>query len=108
VQRVLLRPDGTLLGDMFDGAGFTRGVERKGQNLKGASVLVVGTGASAAAIAASLAAAGVAMMGLYDVSAASADALASRLRENYPAMDVRTGSNDPAGTTSSSTRRRSG
>ena len=27
---VLLRPDGTLLGDMFDGAGFTRGLKRKG------------------------------------------------------------------------------
>ncbi|MBC7800850.1 MAG: shikimate dehydrogenase, partial [Gemmatimonadaceae bacterium] len=28
---VLRRPDGTLLGDMFDGAGFVRGVARKGQ-----------------------------------------------------------------------------
>jgi shikimate dehydrogenase len=25
---ILLRPDGSLLGDMFDGAGFVRGVER--------------------------------------------------------------------------------
>jgi shikimate dehydrogenase len=25
---ILCRPDGTLLGDMFDGAGFVRGVER--------------------------------------------------------------------------------
>src|SRR6185436_11374359 len=94
---VLLRPDGTLLGDMFDGAGFTRGVERKGQNLKGAGVLVVGTGGVGCAIAASLAAAGVAKMGLYDVNPESANALASRLRENYPQMEVRTGSNDPAG-----------
>jgi shikimate dehydrogenase len=27
---ILKRPDGTLLGDQFDGAGFVRGVERKG------------------------------------------------------------------------------
>ena len=27
---VLRRPDGSLLGDMFDGAGFVRGVQRKG------------------------------------------------------------------------------
>src|SRR5215471_12579027 len=37
---ILRRPDGSLLGDMFDGAGFVRGVERKGRKLKGASTLV--------------------------------------------------------------------
>jgi shikimate dehydrogenase len=36
---VLLRPDGTLLGDMFDGTGFTRGLRRKG--FAGAKCLVV-------------------------------------------------------------------
>ena len=33
---ILKRPDGSLLGDMFDGAGFVRGVERKGRQLAGA------------------------------------------------------------------------
>ena len=28
---ILRRPDGSLLGDMFDGAGFVRGVMRKGR-----------------------------------------------------------------------------
>jgi len=32
---VLLRPDGSLLGDQFDGAGFVRGVQRKGLTLAG-------------------------------------------------------------------------
>jgi hypothetical protein len=33
---ILRRPDGSLLGDMFDGAGFVRGVERKGKAIAGA------------------------------------------------------------------------
>ena len=94
---VLLRPDGTLLGDQFDGAGFVRGVERKGRALKGARVLVSGTGGVGSAIAASLAAAGVAEMALFDLSAESADALAARLRSHYPQLKLSTGSKDPAG-----------
>src|ERR1700734_510003 len=39
---ILRRPDGMLVGDMFDGEGFVRGVARKGQRLAGASALVVG------------------------------------------------------------------
>ncbi|MEO6973275.1 MAG: shikimate dehydrogenase [Rhodoferax sp.] len=94
---VLLRPDGTLLGDQFDGAGFVRGVQRKGRQLAGARVLVSGNGGVGSAIAASLAAAGVAEMALYDSVEASSVALAGRLREHYPKLVVRTGSNDPAG-----------
>jgi shikimate dehydrogenase len=41
---ILKRPDGTLLGDQFDGAGFVRGVERKGCLLEGARALVLGSG----------------------------------------------------------------
>ena len=91
------RPDGTLIGDMFDGAGFVRGVERKGRRLAGAHVLVVGTGGVGSAIAASLAAAGIAAIGLYDTNPASSEELGKRLRQHYPQLRVRTGSNDPAG-----------
>ena len=94
---ILLRPDGTLLGDMFDGAGFVRGVLRKGVKLDGARVLVVGSGGVGCAIAASLAAAGIAEIGLFDVNTASAEGLASRLRTHYTALKVTTGSNDAAG-----------
>ena len=55
---ILRRADGSLLGDMFDGAGFVRGVERKGMRIAGARGLVVGCGGVGSAIAASLAAAG--------------------------------------------------
>ncbi|GER11631.1 shikimate dehydrogenase family protein [Variovorax boronicumulans] len=94
---VLKRPDGTLLGDQFDGAGFVRGVERKGRLFKGTRVLVSGTGGVGSAIAASIAAAGAAELMLFDMSDASAQALAARLREHYPQMKVTTGSKDPAG-----------
>jgi shikimate dehydrogenase len=92
-----LRPDGSLLGDMFDGAGFVRGVLRKGVTLTGARVLVVGSGGVGSAIAASMGAAGVAEIGVFDMNAASARALADRLREHYPALKITTESNDPAG-----------
>jgi shikimate dehydrogenase len=89
--------DGRLLGDMFDGAGFVRGVLRKGLVLQGARVLVVGSGGVGCAIAASLASEGLSAIHLYDLHAPSAEGLAGRLRRHYPAMQVATGSNDPAG-----------
>lgn len=90
-------PDGRLAGDMFDGEGFVRGLRRKGMVLAGARALVVGCGGVGSAIAASLAAADVAQLVLFDVHDASAQALARRLRSEYPQLDVTTGSNDPAG-----------
>ena len=94
---ILKRPDGTLLGDMFDGEGFVRGVARKGMALRGARTLVVGAGGVGSAIAASLAAAGVVAIGLFDARADAAGDLARRLRDQFPALDVRTGSSDPIG-----------
>ncbi len=94
---LLLRPDGTWLGDQFDGAGFVRGLLRKGRTLRGARVIVSGAGGVGSAIAASLAAEGVAQLSLFDTYAASAEGLAERLRAHYPQLVVQTGSNDPAG-----------
>ncbi len=94
---LLKRPDGSLFADMFDGAGFVRGMQRRGRNAKGTSALVVGSGGVGSAIAASLAGAGVSRIGLYDVNTASAEALGGRLAKHYPVLEVITGSNDPAG-----------
>jgi shikimate dehydrogenase len=94
---ILRRPDGTLLGDMFDGEGFVRGVLRKGRKLAGGRALVVGSGGVGSAIAASLAGARVAALGLFDVNPASAEALASRLRSHYPQLELSVGSRDPLG-----------
>jgi shikimate dehydrogenase len=94
---VRLSADGKLQGDMFDGEGFVRGLLRKGCVLQGASVLVVGCGGVGSAIAASLAAAGIAAIALFDPFEASQTGLGQRLQKHYPALNVSTGSNDPAG-----------
>lgn len=90
-------PEGQLVGDMFDGEGFVRGVLRKGQVLRGARALVVGCGGVGCAIAASLAGAGVAHISLYDTHPDIMATLAGRLQQHYPEITVQTGSNDPAG-----------
>ena len=91
------REDGKLVGDMFDGEGFVRGLARKGCVFRGARVLVVGSGGVGSAIAASLAGAGITAIALFDVNTASAEALGARLSAHYPALRVSTGSNDPDG-----------
>lgn len=94
---ILKRPDGTLLGDIFDGTGFTRGLRRKGFVFEGAKCLVVGSGGVGSAIAASLAAQGVAAITTFDTRLESAEGLASRLHQHYPRLEARTGINDAAG-----------
>jgi shikimate dehydrogenase len=70
---------------------------RKGQRLEGARVLVVGSGGVGSAIAASLAAAGIAAITLFDANPGAAAALGGRLREHYPKLEVASGGNDPGG-----------
>ena len=82
---------------MLDGEGFVRGLLRKGCVLQGARVLVVGCGGVGSAIAASLAAAGISAIALFDPFEASQSGLAQRLQKHYPVLEVSTGSNDPAG-----------
>ncbi|HWD34858.1 MAG TPA: shikimate dehydrogenase, partial [Casimicrobiaceae bacterium] len=90
-------PDGRLRGDMFDGAGFTRGVLRKGVALRGASCLVVGAGGVGSAIAASLAAERVASIAIFDVDAEAAHRLVARLPAVHPEIDAAVRTSDPAG-----------
>ena len=88
--------DGRLQGDLFDGEGFVRGVLRKGRRIAGVRALVVGCGGVGSAIAASLAAAGVAELSLHDARSGQAEALAGRLAKQYPALTLSMGA-DPAG-----------
>jgi shikimate dehydrogenase len=94
---LLLREDGSWLGDQFDGAGFVRGLQRKGRPVAGARVLINGCGGVGCAIAASLATAGAERIDLHDRDASSAEGLRERLQRHYPTLGSRTGSNDPRG-----------
>ncbi len=94
---VRLNAEGKLIGDMFDGEGFVRGVRRKGKRLEGARAYVLGCGGVGSAIAASLAQAGVSALGLKDPYSASAEGLAARIQSHYPDMDIVTGVDTPSG-----------
>lgn len=94
---VRLGSDGLLEGDMFDGAGFVRGMQRKGFDPKGRSALVVGCGGVGSAIAASLAEAGVTHMRLSDVNRETAHALGERLHAHHARVQLAVGDADPDG-----------
>jgi shikimate dehydrogenase len=89
--------DGSLTGDMFDGEGFARGVEGKGQQIAGKDVLITCAGGVGSAIAASLALRAPRRMRLFDVTPGMAEALGRRLSAHYPGVEIALGSNDPAG-----------
>jgi shikimate dehydrogenase len=94
---IRLGDGGALIGDMFDGEGFVRGVWRKGRPLAGARVLIAGNGGVGSAIAASFAKTDIAELALFDANAAMMQGLAERLRAHYARLNVTTGSIDPAG-----------
>jgi shikimate dehydrogenase len=89
-------PDGKLIGDMFDGEGFVRGVARTGRNLAEKRVFIVGCGGVGSAIAASCAKAGAGEIALHDTRSGAAERLAERLQANYPGLKLSLGSNDPS------------
>ena len=94
---VLLRDDGTLSATSSTAPGSSAASSARASTLQGKKVLVVGNGGVGSPIAASLAAAGVGAIGLFDPTPASAEGLAQRLHEHYPDLEVATGSKDPAG-----------
>lgn len=89
--------DGRLYGDLFDGAGFLRATQAHGFAPRGAACLVVGCGGAGAAIAAALAQAGVARLGLSDTRSGQAHALAQRLHAHFVAPRFEVCPADPQG-----------
>jgi shikimate dehydrogenase len=94
---ILRHPDGSLQGDLFDGIGFVRGAKRKGFDFAGADCLIVGTGGVGCAIAAAIATEQPGSISLFDIEAAAAEHLATRLRWHFPGLTVGVRGNDPAG-----------
>jgi shikimate dehydrogenase len=88
---------GKLVGDMFDGEGFLRGLLKQSINPHGLRALISGCGGVGSSIAASLANAGLKQLQLHDTRALSARALADRINRFVPSCQASVGSNDPAG-----------
>ena len=88
--------DGSWTGDMFDGAGFVRGAERKGAVLRGRRVALFGAGGAGSAIGCELAAAGVRTLAIIDPQPGRADALAKTLAHVFPGCEIAVASAVPA------------
>lgn len=86
VNALRREPDGTWSGDMFDGVGFVRAAERKGERIRGRRAVMFGAGGAGSAIACALAEAGVTSIALVDPLPGRADALARKLHETFPAI----------------------
>lgn len=94
VNCVRREPDGRLVGDIFDGAGFVEGLKREGIEPKGRSVLLLGAGGAANAIAFAMADAGIARLCIANRTRAKAEDLVSRLLGAFPDLRVELGAGD--------------
>lgn len=81
--------NGRLIGDNVDGEGFIKAAAAHGFDAKGKHAVVLGAGGAGAAIAYSLAEAGIATLDLADPTPGRAEALARVLRTAFPALTVR-------------------
>ena len=79
VNAVRFDPDGRLYGDNFDGAGFVAGCRSNGFEVTGKTVLMLGAGGAARAIAAALCEAGVGQLTIANRNLANAQQLVDLL-----------------------------
>ncbi|TNC14260.1 shikimate dehydrogenase [Methylobacterium terricola] len=97
VNAVRREPDGRLVGEILDGAGFVAGLRAAGHDPRGRSAYLAGAGGAANAIAFALAEAGVARLTVHNRTAARVEDLFARLRRLVPGLLLASGSPDPAG-----------
>jgi shikimate dehydrogenase len=88
---------GELEGELFDGLGFVKSMDRYGMRYRGKSVFLVGAGGAASAIAAALSEGGVSRIGLFDPDAAKARQLAQSIERQYGVSVAVKDDNDPSG-----------
>ena len=77
-------PDGSWLGDMFDGKGLVGGMRACGVEPRGKRVMLLGAGGAGSAIADALADAGARSITLFDQDLPKARQLAERVRDAHP------------------------
>lgn len=84
VNALRRQADGSWTADMFDGAGFVRGMAAKGLRIAGRRVLLFGAGGAGSAIAVALADAGVAAISIVNPEGDRAAVLAASVRAAFP------------------------
>lgn len=97
VNAVHRTADGRFVGDMFDGVGFVAGLRSQGHDPAGRSVLLLGAGGAASAIAFALAEAGARRVTVANRTRAKAQAIVERVLRVFPRSDVAVGDADPRG-----------
>ncbi len=80
--------NGRMIGDNFDGAGFTAGLKGEGHDVTGKSILMIGAGGAARAIAASLAAQPIKSLAIANRTAAKAEDIKSIILQHHPDADI--------------------
>ena len=85
VNTVIVREDGTLLGENTDGKGFVEALARAGFSTEGKKISILGAGGAARAIAVECALAGAAKLTIINRSAGRAAELAALIRDKTPA-----------------------
>ena len=90
--------DGSLVGRILDGEGFVGGLRDRGVAITGRSVLIVGAGGVALAIAAALTDAGISRLRVHNRTPARAEAMVERLRQlSSGDVVLEVGAADPTG-----------
>lgn len=89
--------DGRLVCDMFDGRGFVDGLKAEGHDPSGRSVLLLGAGGAAAAIAHALAQSSVTRLSIANRTQAKAQELAEQVSASHPHARIDAVSADPRG-----------
>jgi len=97
VNAIRRNESGELEGELFDGLGFVKSMDRYAMEYRGKSVFLVGAGGAASAIAAALSEGAVAEIGLYDPETSKARQLAQSIQKQYGVPVSVKDSNDPAG-----------
>lgn len=97
VNAIRRMTDGRLEGELFDGEGFRRSLDRAEIAYANQRVLIIGAGGAASAVATSLAAADVQEIALFDPDHAKAEQLARRLREAFGIKATSLSKGDPRG-----------
>jgi len=80
--------DGALHGAMYDGRGFVEGLRGDGVEPRGKSVLLLGAGGAASALAHALAEAGVARLALANRDRGRAQSVVEKVGRLFPAIDI--------------------